>query len=74
MLRTRAAPGLLTCALAMTLSGFAASADARDRIDVVGSSTVYPFSAFVAEHFAKSGPFSAPEVRATRRGAGGLRR
>lgn len=37
----------------------------RDRIIIVGSSTVYPFSALVAEHFAKSGPFPAPVVSAT---------
>jgi phosphate transport system substrate-binding protein len=37
----------------------------RDRIIIVGSSTVYPFSALVAEHFAKSGPFPAPVIHAT---------
>jgi phosphate transport system substrate-binding protein len=36
-----------------------------DRITIVGSSTVYPFSAAVAEHFARSGPFPTPVVRAT---------
>jgi phosphate transport system substrate-binding protein len=38
---------------------------ARGEIAVVGSSTVYPFSALVAEHFARSGPFPAPVVRST---------
>jgi phosphate transport system substrate-binding protein len=37
----------------------------RDRIIIVGSSTVYAFSALVAEHFAKSGPFPTPVVQAT---------
>jgi len=41
------------------------AASATDRITIVGSSTVYPFSSLVAEHFAKSGPFSTPRVRAT---------
>jgi phosphate transport system substrate-binding protein len=36
-----------------------------DRITIVGSSTVFPFSALVAEHFARSGPFPAPTVSAT---------
>jgi phosphate transport system substrate-binding protein len=40
-------------------------AASRDRIIIVGSSTVYPFSTLVAEHFAKAGPFSAPIVNAT---------
>ncbi|MBS0419534.1 MAG: substrate-binding domain-containing protein [Proteobacteria bacterium] len=40
-------------------------ARAADAITIVGSSTVYPFSSLVAEHFAKSGPFPAPSVRST---------
>jgi phosphate transport system substrate-binding protein len=36
-----------------------------DRMTIVGSSTVYPFSKLVAEHFARSGPFPAPIVRST---------
>ena len=39
--------------------------DSTERITIVGSSTVYPFSALVAEHFAKSGPFPPPLVRST---------
>jgi phosphate transport system substrate-binding protein len=41
------------------------SATPNDRIAIVGSSTVYPFSTLVAEHFATSGSFSAPLVRST---------
>jgi len=41
------------------------TAGVADRITIVGSSTVYPFSSLVAEHFAKSGPFSQPLVRST---------
>jgi phosphate transport system substrate-binding protein len=40
-------------------------AETRDHIIVVGSSTVYPFSALVAEHFSRSGPFPAPSVSAS---------
>lgn len=47
------------------LCAWAANAAIRDRITIVGSSTVYPFSALVAKHFAKSGPFSLPVVHAT---------
>lgn len=46
------------------------SAVSRDQIVVVGSSTVFPFSALVAEHFAKSGSFASPAVRTTSTGDG----
>ena len=48
----------------------AASAGVRDRIFAVGSSTVYPFSDIVAEHFAKSGSFAMPDVRSSSTGRG----
>lgn len=37
---------------------------------MVGSSTVYPFAASVAEHFGKAGDFRTPVVEATGTGAG----
>jgi phosphate transport system substrate-binding protein len=37
----------------------------RDHIIVVGSSTVFPFSALVAEHFSRSGPFPVASVSAS---------
>jgi phosphate transport system substrate-binding protein len=40
-------------------------ASGRDRILIVGSTTVYPFSTLVAEHFSKSGPFAPPEIHST---------
>ena len=43
---------------------------AREQIEIVGSSTVYPFSASVAEHFGKAGDFRTPVVEATGSGAG----
>jgi phosphate transport system substrate-binding protein len=55
--------------LAWTLLGMFVArpceAETRDHIVVVGSSTVFPFSALVAEHFAHSGPFPAPSVSAS---------
>jgi phosphate transport system substrate-binding protein len=39
--------------------------EARDEIIIVGSSTIYPFSALVADHFAKSGPFKMPSIRSS---------
>src|SRR5579871_6051919 len=43
---------------------------AREQIRIVGSSTVYPFAASVAEHFGKAGDFRTPVVEATGTGAG----
>lgn len=48
----------------------AQGADARDQIRIVGSSTVYPFAASVAEHFGRVGDFRTPVVEATGTGAG----
>lgn len=56
-------------ALTSTLSMNAAHA-ARDYINVVGSSTVYPFSTVVAERFGKSTQFKTPKVEATGSGGG----
>ena len=46
------------------------AAGARDQINVVGSSTVYPFSTVVAEQFGRSGKFKTPKVEATGSGGG----
>lgn len=48
----------------------ARGAEERDRIIIVGSSTVYPFSSLVAEHFARSGPFARPAITPTGTGEG----
>lgn len=59
----------VSCRLVLALIGmfavFACEADTRDHIIVVGSSTVFPFSALVAEHFSRSGPFPVPSVTAS---------
>ncbi|MBX9926730.1 MAG: PstS family phosphate ABC transporter substrate-binding protein [Hyphomicrobiaceae bacterium] len=46
------------------------SAEARDQIRVVGSSTVYPFTTAVAEQFGKSGGGKTPVVESTGTGGG----
>lgn len=43
---------------------------ARDHIDIVGSSTVYPFATVVAEQFGKSTDFKTPKVESTGSGGG----
>ncbi len=66
--------GLVTISAAVVLTGLAypdaASAQRRASIRIVGSSTVYPFSSFVAEEFGKSTPFPAPVVESTGSGGG----
>lgn len=47
-----------------------AAESSRDSISIVGSSTVYPFSATVAEHFGKGGKFKTPKVESTGTGGG----
>jgi phosphate transport system substrate-binding protein len=45
-------------------------AQARDQIKIVGSSTVFPFSSFVAEEFGATGKFKTPVVESTGSGGG----
>ncbi len=62
-LKTLAATTVLTAAIA-------APAIARDQINIVGSSTVFPFSTTVAERFGKSTDFKTPIVESTGSGGG----
>ena len=48
----------------------APAAGMRDQIKIVGSSTVYPFSATVAENFGRSTSFPTPIVESTGSGGG----
>jgi phosphate transport system substrate-binding protein len=48
----------------------AAASGARDYINIVGSSTVYPFSTVVAEQFGKTSHFKSPKVESTGSGGG----
>jgi phosphate transport system substrate-binding protein len=46
------------------------AAFARDQIQIVGSSTVYPFSTIVAERFGNRGKFKTPVIESTGTGGG----
>jgi len=48
----------------------AATASAREQIQIVGSSTVFPFSTAVAEQFGRSTDFKTPIVESTGSGGG----
>ena len=48
----------------------ATTAQARDQIRIVGSSTVFPFSTAVAEQFGKTTDFATPVVESTGSGGG----
>jgi phosphate transport system substrate-binding protein len=61
----RGASNRMLLALIGVFVVFSSHAATRDHIIVVGSSTVFPFSALVAEHFSRSGPFPAPMVSST---------
>ncbi|RKZ43338.1 MAG: phosphate ABC transporter substrate-binding protein [Gammaproteobacteria bacterium] len=45
-------------------------ASGRDVINIVGSSTVYPFATVVAERFGKSSKFKTPKIESTGTGGG----
>lgn len=55
---------------ALTVNGTALAAEGRDQINIVGSSTVYPFSTVVAEKFGKTTKFKAPKIESTGTGGG----
>ena len=46
------------------------TAEARDYISIVGSSTVYPFATVVAEQFGKTTQFKTPKIESTGSGGG----
>jgi len=55
----------------LTLASAAYAQSARDYINVVGSSTVYPFTTTVAEQFGKANAsFKTPKVESTGTGGG----
>jgi len=56
--------------LAILLTILAPSSHARDQINIVGSSTVYPFAIVVAEKFGKITDFKTPKIEATGSGGG----
>ncbi len=56
--------------VAASLAGTAVAQDIRDTIRIVGSSTVFPFSAAVAEQFGQTSGFATPIVESTGSGGG----
>lgn len=59
-----------SAAIVAVLSPLAPAQSARDFINVVGSSTVYPFTTTVAEKFGRQGRFKTPKVESTGTGGG----
>ena len=56
------------CAVALAMQ--VNTAAARDQIQIVGSSTVYPFSTIVAERFGNRGKYKTPVIESTGTGGG----
>ena len=69
MPENKPASAVLTLSFLFILSA-ASSAQARENIHVVGSSTVYPFATVAAEKFGKSTAFKTPIIEATGSGGG----
>lgn len=61
---------LASVAVAGAMAAVSAPAMARDTINVVGSSTVYPFATVVAERFGRSTDFPTPKLESTGSGGG----
>ena len=59
-----------TAIAAIGVVAIAATAEAREQIRIVGSSTVFPFAAVVAETFGKSTSFKTPVIESTGSGGG----
>ncbi len=61
---------LVAAAIAIAGGSISVQAMARDTINIVGSSTVFPFSTTVAETFGRTGGFKTPKVESTGTGGG----
>ena len=60
----------LVAVSALCVTGIVGAQSARDHINIVGSSTVYPFSTVVAEQFGKTTRFKTPVIESTGSGGG----
>jgi phosphate transport system substrate-binding protein len=60
----------LAAGIVCAMSSAAQAQAARDSINIVGSSTVYPFTTTVAEQFGRGGKFKTPKVESTGTGGG----
>lgn len=56
--------------IAIAAFAFIGQAQARDQIEIVGSSTVFPFATSVAEQFGRSTSFKTPVIESTGSGGG----
>jgi phosphate transport system substrate-binding protein len=54
----------------VTGTGFISQANARNQIEIVGSSTVFPFATTVAERFGRTTKFKTPVIESTGSGGG----
>ncbi|WP_152205504.1 substrate-binding domain-containing protein [Marinobacter changyiensis] len=61
---------LTSLTLAGSIAAISAPAMARDTINIVGSSTVYPFATVVAERFGRNTDFPTPKLESTGSGGG----
>src|SRR6056297_1530352 len=61
---------LKTTAVAVAALSVAGVAQAREQLRIVGSSTVYPFSSYVAEEFGATTDYSTPVIESTGSGGG----
>ena len=60
----------LVAAVVVVAAATAGAAQARDQINIVGSSTVYPFATVVAENFGRGSAFKTPKIESTGSGGG----
>jgi len=61
---------VMAAAIATSLVTLPTQAAGRDTINIVGSSTVYPFATVVAEKFGKKTKFKTPKIESTGSGGG----
>ncbi|MBF0281160.1 MAG: substrate-binding domain-containing protein [Zetaproteobacteria bacterium] len=61
---------LIAIASVATICASAGVAQARDQINIVGSSTVYPFASYVAEELGATTHFKTPVIESTGSGGG----
>lgn len=59
-----------TTVIAAAVIGAVGVAQARDQVRIVGSSTVYPFSSYVAEEFGATTDYPTPVIESTGSGGG----
>lgn len=69
-MKPRVQSSLRAAVAAAAVMGAAGAAQAQDQIRIVGSSTVYPFSSYVAEEFGATTDYRTPVVESTGSGGG----